>query len=139
MIAQIESHINSFPKRTSHYSRQKNTNKFYLSPELNIKKLYELYLEKYENEMFQFYSVKDKKSFKPKVTYDFFFRFFKANFNLSFGTPRSDTCKVCDIFEKKLTNPELTEEERKQLKLQEKLHKKKLAYFLKNLPKNSRS
>lgn len=39
-------HINSFPSYQSHYTRKDNFNKKYLSPELNIKKMYNLYVEK---------------------------------------------------------------------------------------------
>lgn len=42
------SHIKSFPTVESHYTR-KDTNRKYLSPELNIKKMYELYKDKYLN------------------------------------------------------------------------------------------
>lgn len=48
IVNQIDDLIQSFPKRQSHYSRTKNENKFYLSPELNITKMHKLYLEKYE-------------------------------------------------------------------------------------------
>lgn len=30
IVEQVDSHIRSFPKRSSHYSRQKNKNKMYL-------------------------------------------------------------------------------------------------------------
>lgn len=45
IIYQIDTHIRSCPKQTSHYSRQDNTEKHYLSPDLNIKKIYKLYIE----------------------------------------------------------------------------------------------
>lgn len=41
-------HIQQFPAQTSHYSRKDNIKKVYLSPELNVKRMYELYLEQHE-------------------------------------------------------------------------------------------
>jgi len=48
--AQVCGHIESFPPRESHYSRHDNSNKKYLSENLNIRRMYLLYLEKYEPE-----------------------------------------------------------------------------------------
>ncbi|CAH1108592.1 unnamed protein product [Psylliodes chrysocephalus] len=61
--------------------------------------MHELYLKKYDKEMFRIFGMKEKKTeFKPIVTYDFYFRYLKTNFNLSVGSPRSDTFKMCDLF-----------------------------------------
>lgn len=49
-IFQLETHIRSFPAHEFHYSRNKNETVRYLSPNLNIYKMYELYMLKYENE-----------------------------------------------------------------------------------------
>ena len=46
-------HIRSFPPRQSHYSRHDNHNKQYLSENLNIKRMYSLYLQKHEPEQFE--------------------------------------------------------------------------------------
>lgn len=45
IINQINEHINSFPKRQSHYSRESNSNVTYLSPYLNLSIMHNLYLE----------------------------------------------------------------------------------------------
>jgi len=50
IIFQISTHIESFPGRHSHYSRTKNDSIRYLSADLNISKMYDLYLIKYEND-----------------------------------------------------------------------------------------
>ena len=42
----IKQHISSFPRYQSHYSRQDNPNRKYLSPTLSIAKMYSLYQEK---------------------------------------------------------------------------------------------
>ena len=42
----VKEHIESFPKYRSHYSRQDNPNRSYLSPALSVTKMYSLYKEK---------------------------------------------------------------------------------------------
>lgn len=56
---QIETHIESFPARQSHYSRIKNDSMRYLSPDLNIMKMYHLYMIKYENDTWN--KIQEKK------------------------------------------------------------------------------
>lgn len=53
IILKKNGHINRFPRCQSHYSRSDNSNVKYLSPELNISKVYKLYLEKNEPEKFK--------------------------------------------------------------------------------------
>nr|CAI5864751.1 unnamed protein product [Callosobruchus analis] len=83
----IIEHIKLFPASESHYSRNKNPNKKYLSPMLNISKMYKLYGEKCseENKPSHFY-----------IKYCTYSKIFSTEFNLSFGEPRSDTCSTCD-------------------------------------------
>ncbi|CAG9769729.1 unnamed protein product [Ceutorhynchus assimilis] len=97
IIAAIDNHILSFPKRSSHYSREKNEGQTYLSSDLNIFKMRKLYLEKYEPDVSE--KLKRGEQCHPKVTYDFYFRHFRENYNISFGSPRSDTCQTCDRLE----------------------------------------
>lgn len=59
--------------------------------------MYMLYLEKYEADVFQ--KLKREEKCKPKVSYDFYYRHFCGNYNISFGSPRSDTCQTCDRLE----------------------------------------
>ncbi|CAG9765580.1 unnamed protein product [Ceutorhynchus assimilis] len=83
----IKKHIDSFPAEQSHYSRNKNANKKYLSPLLNISKMYELYKQcVQENKLDNAFLV--KKSFYAYI--------FSKEFNLSFSTPKTDTCSTCD-------------------------------------------
>lgn len=84
----IESHIRSFPCEESHYSRNKNIHKKYLSPLLSIKKMYELYLAEVNN---------DGKPDNFKVAECTYRHIFSSKFNLSFGHPRSDTCSTCEM------------------------------------------
>ena len=70
-IAFIKQHINSFPRYQSHYSRQDNPHRKYLSPELSVAKMYQLYKEKYREE--------------ERETVCSEWKTFNENFNLSFG------------------------------------------------------
>lgn len=102
VIFQIETHIDSFQSRVSHYSRHKNENVRYLSADLNISKMHELYLKKHEPNTWK--SIHEgNTSIKPNVTYDFYRNHFLTNFNLSFGYPRSDTCQKCDKLQNCIT------------------------------------
>ena len=44
-INDIKEHIQSFPRFESHYTRNHNPGKKYLNPELNITKIYNLYVD----------------------------------------------------------------------------------------------
>lgn len=46
----VVGHIKSFPCYQSHYTRKDNENKRYISPDLSIKKMYDLYKQKCESE-----------------------------------------------------------------------------------------
>lgn len=122
----IKEHISSFPKQPSHYSRGKS-DKECLNPELNLSKMYRLFKEKYPE-------MRLSKAVYQEV--------FCNNFNLRFGTPRSDTCKYCDLLYNRLISAP-TEEERKKVQTGSELHHRRAesAYiFLKNdtnLPNDS--
>ena len=73
VIDGIKAHINSFPHYKSHYSRKDNPHKKFLSPHLNVKKMYRLYKEKCEED--------DTRAASEWV----YRRVFNESFNLSFG------------------------------------------------------
>lgn len=78
-------HIKSFPTVESHYCRA-NTSRLYLDSNLNIAKMYDLYVEKCQNE--------DKTPIKKSMYY----RIFGTEFNLGFHLPKSDRCDVCEAY-----------------------------------------
>lgn len=125
-VGKVIQHIKSFPVRSSHYSRQ-STKKKYLNPDLNVNKMYHLYLEKHEPEAFL--ALKNKTaSIKPSVSYEFYLRTFNTNFNYSFGYPRSDTCEVCDTLKLKLEN-ETDQDKVRALEAEKLLHLRKAQHF----------
>ena len=131
---QVHEHISSFPKQVSHYTR-KDSCKHYLSSSLNIAIMYDLYLKKFEPDMYNL-KLKDL-LYKPKITYDFYGRYFRENFNISFGTARKDTCKKCDILDKKICSAD-SPEEKTNFEQQKKMHLQKAEWFYKELKEKSK-
>lgn len=87
VVDAITNHIQQFPADESHYSRNKNCHKKYLSPLLNVCQMHKLYIEDCKSK-----NLEDK--FVVKLSS--YNKIFCTKFNLSFGTPRSDTCSICD-------------------------------------------
>lgn len=102
-------HIKSFPSYQSHYSRKDNEQRRYLHPDLNIRKMYDLYVEKCSQENKQ--PVKEK----------FYYKVFSTKFNLHFKIPSKDTCRLCDELHLKI-RAETNEEKKKELEVQKNLH-----------------
>lgn len=119
-------HIKSFPRRLSHYGGAEAENIRYLSPNLDIRKMHKMYLEANEPE------AGLDESIKPKVSYFMYRNYFNKNFKLTFGTPRTDTCKTCDSLNISLKG-RLTEQEKHELEEQKTEHQKKYKEFYKIL------
>lgn len=102
----VQEHVNSFPRDVSHYCQNQSAKeKEYLSPDLNICKLYRAFTLKYPN---------------VQVSRKYYYKVFKKDFpNLSFKLPRIDTCKTCDLLALKA---KLNTEEGRQAKTQLDLH-----------------
>lgn len=76
----IRVHIEKLPKQESHYSRHRSE-KLCLSPDLNIKKLFNLFVKENPN---------------IDCTLRAYTDVFRGEFNIRFGLPRSDSCGYCD-------------------------------------------
>ena len=79
-------HINSYPTVQSHYCRA-DTNKKYLTSDLNISKMYDQYV-----------SVCLAKN-KISVEKHMFRDIFNTKFNLGFFSPKKDLCEICVEFD----------------------------------------
>ena len=82
-ITIVKQHIHSFPKYQSHYCRNDSPHRIYLSPELTIVKMYNLYKQQHVDDA---------------VSEWVYRKIFNECFNLTFGTPKTDTCKTCDQY-----------------------------------------
>lgn len=83
----IKQHIRSFPTFKSHYS---NSDRQYLSPDLSVTKMFDLYKEECQ--------VENRRACSSWV----YRRVFHTDFNLHFYVPRTDTCKHCDKYRVKI-------------------------------------
>lgn len=97
--------IRSFLARHSHYSRQDNRERVYLSPELSIAKLHRMFLEAHEPEYIQMQEMNIQhrnahqpveKLWKPLVSEHLYHDIFISDFNFHLGYPQSDTCDTYD-------------------------------------------
>ena len=121
----IKAHINSFPRRQSHYSRKDNPHKTYLDPALSVQRMWLLYFEKEELE--QLANVAERRPCSGKVKLWLYRHIFNTHFNLSFGYPRSDTCSKCDELDVKIKLAESTKNDQdlKRLKFEKEIHLRK--------------
>ena len=120
-------HIASFPSRPSHYSRHRNSSRLYLSPDLSIERMYELFLSAHNPEYLEYIERKKQAlinhetveivEVKPIVTKHYYNDTFVNEFNLHFGYPRSDTCDTCDHLNMEISTKEDDEKARLQKQL----------------------
>ena len=108
----VKSHISSFPVNESHYTRSHSFSRRYLSPDLSITKMYNMYVAKCCD------------SGRQPVKVWAYRNIFNTHFNLCFHVPRKDTCKKCDMY-KAQAGVETTTEKRRQLEMEHELHLRK--------------
>ncbi|KAJ8289407.1 hypothetical protein GJAV_G00000970 [Gymnothorax javanicus] len=118
----VREHIKSFPTRSSHYSRQKNRERKYLHESLNERRMWFLYLHRYEPDELE--KIRRKEKANPEVKYWLYCDIFNHEFSLSFGLPRSDTCNMCDRLREDIEKAQKTgnEAKEKELKAQLEFH-----------------
>lgn len=86
-VAAAKSFIEGLKPIQSHYNRSRNITRHYLSSDLTIKFLWEMY----------------NKS-KPELTvqYDYFRNIFDLQYNIGFGSPATDRCSFCMMSEERI-------------------------------------
>ncbi|MES9881873.1 MAG: hypothetical protein ABW185_13425 [Sedimenticola sp.] len=97
----IKSHIESFPRMESHYTR-KDTKREYLAADLTIRKMFTLYGEKCK--ACGVTPVAEKK----------YRDVFCTQYNLSFFHPKKDKCSICTIYETKKAAGTVTDDIQKE-------------------------
>ena len=108
----VREHIKSFPAFESHYTRSQNPERKYLNPELNINKMFNLYLEK---------CAEINEIVVNEWTYR---KIFKRDFKLYFHQPPKDMCERCDFFNMKIQTTN-SDEEKETLVQRHDVHLKK--------------
>lgn len=109
----VKEHIQSFPSYESHYTRAHNPNKKYLNESLDLRKMYDLYKQWCAERQV----IPVKESFYRHV--------FNTKFNLSFHKPSKDTCKTCDVYKIRLSDPTLSDGDRNKIETDHELHLRK--------------
>lgn len=81
----VDEHWASIPSSQSHYSLNKTKKLYYDNPDLNVKKLFELFKEYF----------KEKTGEDLQMKYETYHRYFRTNSQYAFRQPRSDVCDFC--------------------------------------------
>lgn len=98
----VRNHIESFPAVEGHYTR-KSPNRKYLGAELNVPKMYQLYLENYKA------TVPEDKLASITI----YRKVFNEEYNFSFHVPKKDQCSICVSYNRGTADGSITEEEKK--------------------------
>jgi len=116
VITYYKINIESFQTKEIHYSN--NIKKIYLSGELDVKEMYELFKTKY--------SESDDK-------YKYYLKYFKENFNYKFGRPQVDVWSACKECIQKIKNTHLNENAKRVAAAELVIHKYNTNKFYKKM------
>lgn len=120
----IAQFIESFKSVESHYCRSTVAIRTYLPCDFNIKRLAKMYNEYIQETL--------------KVKESYFRSYFNRNYNIGFGTPKTDVCSTCLRVKEEL-KIERNEKKRNDIMTQHRVHKLKAKAFfqlLKGIKKN---
>ncbi|KAG7307859.1 hypothetical protein JYU34_006468 [Plutella xylostella] len=110
----VQKFIQNFVPLESHYSRGCTRHRVYLSPDLNISKMFKMY----NDEALPDFEVKE----------GFFRKVFNTSFNIGFGSPRTDVCSTCLELVERLKYT--TDDEQKQnIRIQYRIHRLRAKSF----------
>lgn len=115
--AKISGHITSFPKKESHYT---TVPVIYLEAGLTVRKMHELFLEKFPD-------------LAEKVKYEFYLNFFKERFGYKFGRPQVDVCSTCEDLNAKIKSTTISDDEKRQVVAELLVHKRRASKFYKKM------
>lgn len=117
IVAKIDSHINEFPVKVSKY---KAVQVSYLDSELNVNKMYELFLHKYPD-------------LENDVKYEYYLKHFRQNYGYRFGRPQVDVCSTCEDLNIKIKSPFLNESAKRVAVAELLVHKRRAKKFYNKL------
>ncbi|KAL5242711.1 hypothetical protein ACI65C_010121 [Semiaphis heraclei] len=110
-ILKIVQHINSFPRKQTHYASKIRE---YLSEKLDISIMFSMFKEVYPDE---------------PVNYFFYSKVFHEHFSLSFGRPQVDTCLTCEEMTIKLKSKELNDTAKRVVAAEKMVHCRRAKKF----------
>ncbi|KAL4131009.1 hypothetical protein QTP88_008369 [Uroleucon formosanum] len=113
ICVEIHQHINQFNVKNTHYGGKP---KKYLNARLNIVKMHQMFL-------------KDIPDLAVKVKYNFYYKYFKDNFDYTFGRPQVDVCSQCESLNTKIRDPALSESAKRGAAGELVLHKRRAKKF----------
>ena len=123
VVNKVLEHIRSFLTVTSHYTRAKSPHMRYLAGNLNIKKMYRMYL----------HWMTDNYPGERKVLMSFYRMHFRR-MNLGFKPPTTDSCATCDELKVKISQAATADKEALKEKLDQHVAKaKEMQQFMKRL------
>lgn len=111
----IHSHIESFPKKRTHYAGKQIE---YLDARLDVKTMNSLFMQSNPN---------------LPVKYEFYLKYFKENFRLRFGRPQVDTCIKCEELSIKIKSASLGEAAKRTSVAELMVHKRRAKKFYSKL------
>ena len=111
----VKEHIKKFPVMESHFCRE-GTKRQYLASNLNITKMYELFVKENPN---------------TEIQEHYYRKAFNENFNLGFHQPKKDQCNVCLEYQNAVDKTQLQEKYDNHIK--SKNETRKLKTEIKNL------
>jgi hypothetical protein len=124
LLVEIVKHINSFPREKNHYGRESGGHRQYLSGDLSVARMHQLYLEKYEPQYVvweravaaakrnssepppvpkEYEQEKANRKPRPKVLLSYYRDVLVTEFNLAFGRPINELCGTCHDFENEVS------------------------------------
>nr|CAI5865121.1 unnamed protein product [Callosobruchus analis] len=107
----VRQHIESFPVKISHYSNKEFK---YLTTELNLKIMYNLFKEQNPD---------------INVSYAYYTRYFRENFSLRFARPQIDVCATCETLNNKIKDQHLNETAKRTAVAELMVHKRRSNKF----------
>ena len=109
----IDEHIRDFPLHESHYSTTKIQ---YLSADLDIKTLHELFCAIHPELALQ-------------VKYDFFRNFYNQTHGYRFGRPQIDVCSTCENLETQIKSPDFNDNAKRAVVAEKMVHVRRANKF----------
>lgn len=111
----VAQHIESFEVKEAHYTSGPVK---YLNAELNIKIMHALFTEKHPD---------------AKVSYAFYYNYFKSHYSLRFGRPQVDVCSKCEELKTKMKCSFLNENAKKAAAAELMVHTRRAKKFYSKL------